>query len=144
MFPANNWSSPGGLYKQLTVFHHASLWGVQSLTWYDWINLIVSATTLLAFCWSRSRMCITTHGIEKVKLMLTRQWIFIYYISPVFTQHIKSVALSLNRHTNWCTHLILYWNFVKTFLKLFEKCSDMFRSFDRHQGAVRSLLKLNC
>ena len=32
-------------------------------------------------------------------------------------------------------------NFI---LKLFLKCSDMFRSFDHHQGAVCSMLKLHC
>ena len=28
MFQTNNCSSSGGLYKQLTVFYHASLWGI--------------------------------------------------------------------------------------------------------------------
>jgi len=41
MFRTNNCSSSGGLYKQLTVYYHASLWAVWSL------NRIVSATRLL-------------------------------------------------------------------------------------------------
>jgi len=28
MFGTNNYSSSGGLYNELTVFYHASLWGV--------------------------------------------------------------------------------------------------------------------
>jgi len=37
MFRTNSCSSLGGvLYKQLTAFYHASLRGVQSLTWYEW------------------------------------------------------------------------------------------------------------
>ena len=37
MFRTSNCSSSGGLYEQLTIFYHASLWGAQSLTRYDLI-----------------------------------------------------------------------------------------------------------
>jgi len=41
MFLTNNYLSSRGLYKQLTVFCHTSLWGVL-LTRYVWYLIIVS------------------------------------------------------------------------------------------------------
>jgi len=53
MFRTSNCSPPGGvLYKQLTVFHHASLWGVWSLTGVLYKQLTVFHHASLWGVWS--------------------------------------------------------------------------------------------
>jgi len=82
----NYFSSSGGLYKQLTVFHHTSYeecsgWhdaNVQNTSWSstitsskhveDKLNKIYYLKKKCALCWSLSHMGNTMHGSEIVKV----------------------------------------------------------------------------
>ena len=83
-------------------------------------------------------------GTPYVRQHPLEQFTVIKNVSNTNCRSSLSLHRALRRVTQSAYQLMHTLSFIlKLFLKLSSECSDMFRSFDHHQGAVCSLLKLH-